>query len=219
MSLISNFQNSTNNKYSKKNIEIVVARYNENLDWLNYYSPFMTIYNKGDNMVNPEEIKLNNIGREAHTYLTHIIDNWDHLADKTFFCQGDVSDHSTYPIYEYLFNSHHLNINLDCHQSTCYQFWGHLIIHNPKYLIDFSYSPYTFGHWWDYYVRKPRPSILNFKWASGANFSVSRELIKQNSLEYYINLRNSLRECLNPEEGHFFERSWFYIFDQGIRKS
>ena len=65
---------------------LVIARYNENLEWLNYIDNKIYdiyIYNKGDN------IKLNNnlnniiitdivnIGREAHTYLYHIINHYN----------------------------------------------------------------------------------------------------------------------------------------------
>ena len=204
-----------NSQFTKKNIEIVVARYQENIDWLSEYYPFVTIYNKGDSDF-PEQKKLDNVGRESHTYLTHIIDNWDNLADKTFFCQGNVSDHPVFPTFKYLFNKEDLKINLDCHNSTCYQFWGHII---NGHLLGLDHSPYTFGQWWIQYVKKPIPHPSLFQWASGANFSVSRDLIKQNSLEYYQHLRNSLRNCPNPEEGHYFERSWFYIFDQGLCKS
>lgn len=204
-----------NSQITKQNIEIVVARYQENIDWLSQYNHFVTVYNKGDTDF-PEQKKLDNIGRESHTYLTHIIDNWDNLADKTFFCQGDVSDHPVFPTFKYLFNKRDLTINLDCHSSSCHQFWGHLI---NGHLLGLDCSPYTFGQWWIHYVKKTIPNPRNFQWASGANFSVSRELIKQNSLEYYQHLQNSLRNSSNPEEGHYFERSWFYIFDQGLRKS
>ena len=210
------FSNNKERDITKKDIEIVVARYNENLNWLNHYFKFITVYNKGNSRLCDKDIKLDNIGRESHTYLTHIIDNWDNLSEKTFFCQGYINDHATWPIYKYLFNNRHLTINLDCHQSTCYQFWGHLIINDPKYLNSISYSPYTFGQWWDKYVKKKKPFPNDFKWGSGAIFSVSKSLIKENSLEYYQNLRDSLRNCQNPEEGHYFERSWFYIFNQGV---
>jgi len=83
--------------------EIVVARYKENLDWLKKIKKSkdikITIYNKGpDDIENiPSStsiIKLPNIGRESHTYLYHIINNYDNLADQTIFCQGDSIFHS-----------------------------------------------------------------------------------------------------------------------------
>ncbi len=82
-------------------LEIVVARYNEDLEWLKKIPKEykITIYNKGlDDIKNiPSSAtitKLPNIGRESHTYLYHIIENYDKLADKTVFCQGDSIFHS-----------------------------------------------------------------------------------------------------------------------------
>ena len=82
-------------------IEIVIARYNEDLTWLKKIPKTIkiTIYNKGlDDIkiagVKYDIIKLPNIGRESHTYLYHIINNYDNLAHKTIFCQGDSIFHS-----------------------------------------------------------------------------------------------------------------------------
>lgn len=77
-------------------VELVVARYNENLSWLKKVSKKIkiTIYNKGKNDIDFPFISLPNIGRESHTYLYHIIKNYDNLSDKTIFCQGDTIFHS-----------------------------------------------------------------------------------------------------------------------------
>jgi hypothetical protein len=78
--------------------EIVIARYNENLDWLKKIKKSkdikITVYNKGKDDINVPFIPLPNIGRESHTYLYHIINNYDNLADQTVFCQGDPIFHS-----------------------------------------------------------------------------------------------------------------------------
>jgi hypothetical protein len=85
--------------------EIVIARYNEDLSWLKKIPKNIkiTIYNKGkddiENMKNLKNLKYNiiklpNIGRESHTYLYHIINNYDKLADKTIFTQGESTYHS-----------------------------------------------------------------------------------------------------------------------------
>lgn len=76
-------------------IELVIARYNEDISWLSKVKNMkITIYNKGVDDLNLNNIKLPNIGRESHTYLTHIINNYDNLADTTIFCQGDPFFHS-----------------------------------------------------------------------------------------------------------------------------
>jgi hypothetical protein len=77
-------------------IELVIARYNEDLSWLKKIpkSIKITVYNKGNDNIDFPFIKLPNIGRESHTYLYHIINNYDKLADKTIFTQGDSIFHS-----------------------------------------------------------------------------------------------------------------------------
>jgi hypothetical protein len=73
---------------------IVVARYNEDTKWLEEFNDFnIHLYNKGeDELVN--SIKLPNVGREAHTYLTHIVNNYDNLDDVIIFTQGNP-DHAS----------------------------------------------------------------------------------------------------------------------------
>ena len=76
--------------------ELVIARYNEDLTWLKDVPKTikLTIYNKGEDNIKYPFINLPNIGRESHTYLYHIINNYDKLADQTIFCQGDSIFHS-----------------------------------------------------------------------------------------------------------------------------
>jgi hypothetical protein len=61
--------------------EIVVARFNEDLSWLDQYrgNRKVTAYNKGPNEY-PGATKLPNVGNESHTYLWHIVNRYDTLA-------------------------------------------------------------------------------------------------------------------------------------------
>jgi hypothetical protein len=50
-------------------------------------------------------IKLPNVGREAETYLNHIINRWDSLAERTIFLQADVHNpREFYPFVERYFS-------------------------------------------------------------------------------------------------------------------
>ena len=71
----------------KRPLDIVVARYNEDISWTKKYQPNIIIYNKGDDHID-SSIPLPNVGRESHTYLYHIISNYNQLADRTVFVQG-----------------------------------------------------------------------------------------------------------------------------------
>ena len=73
--------------------ELVIARYNEDISWSSNFKNIRKIYNKGDELAGFDCIQLPNVGREAHTYLYHIIHNWDNLAEQTMFCQGGAHQH------------------------------------------------------------------------------------------------------------------------------
>ena len=86
-------------------MDLVVARYNEHLDWL---GPFcrkklvdrIFIYNKGtDNLIPPQcdilttvEDRFNE-GRDVETYVYHISKYYDNLGDYTLFLQANPFDH------------------------------------------------------------------------------------------------------------------------------
>ena len=92
---------------TKKDLEIVISRYNEDISWTESIEEYCTVYNKGDTL-NVDTIELNNIGREAHTYLYHIVNNYDNLSDYTIFLQGDpFNPHSPrlFDIINYILNS------------------------------------------------------------------------------------------------------------------
>ena len=77
-------------------LDIVVAHFNESLDWLSSYADFVSLYSKDQVPTNTsayrEAKKLPNWGRESHTYLHHILYNYDNLADVTLFLQGNIHD-------------------------------------------------------------------------------------------------------------------------------
>jgi len=83
-------------KFDKNLVELVVSRYNENINWVYAYNDIATVYNKGiDNISNIDNIiKLPNIGREGNTYLFHIINKYEDLKEKTVFSQGEPFTHN-----------------------------------------------------------------------------------------------------------------------------
>lgn len=106
------------------NFHLVVALYEENMSWI-FHVPYhwkITIYHKstklnllnsGFNLLNREItlIQLPNVGRESHSYLTHIYKNYDSLGDVTLFCQGNPFEQCP-DFAEYLQNKQFLGIML-----------------------------------------------------------------------------------------------------------
>lgn len=78
---------------TKGDIEIVLAVYGDDLQWCEMYAAITTVYQKKDHGTtssrNFHEVNLPNVGRETHTYLYHIVNNYDRLAEVTVFGQGN----------------------------------------------------------------------------------------------------------------------------------
>ena len=77
-------------------LTVVVARYEEDVQWTEAYSDICTLYNKGASKVEglPFVIRLPNMGREGHTYLYHILSNYNSLSQNVVFTQADPFPHN-----------------------------------------------------------------------------------------------------------------------------
>lgn len=72
-------------------VEVVVAHYDEDLTWISESAgkPNVryTVYSKSSNPP-AGSLALPNVGRESHTFLSHIVKNYESLADWTVFTQA-----------------------------------------------------------------------------------------------------------------------------------
>ena len=217
---------------STKSIVFVISRYNENLEWLKE-APFnkydVILYNKGindDYYDSPKiikKIKLENVGKCDHTYLYHIIHNYDNLADINVFLPGSINmdykmKRATKLMYEieknnssvFLYNSKNKNI-----KKSLYDFqldeWktsngANKSLNNETTLKLSEIRP--FGKW---YENKFDNVVIKHATFHGI-LSVSKEDILKRPKEYYENLIKELSDSSNPEAGHYFERSWEAVF-------
>jgi hypothetical protein len=193
-----------------KHYEIVVAKYNEDISWTKNYK-HVKVYDKskGD---------LPNIGGESHTYLTYIIENYENLPDVVFFTQGKFSDHyNTEPDYF---------INLQDKYSQNYTY-----LPSQNYFYNNESQNYDKDHLYFYKEYKLHSDKLGYRtWFKtyvdenhnidegvtlwwGAIFSVTRDCILSRPKQYYQMLLDYIPYENSPEVGHYFERSWFYIFN------
>ena len=88
-------------------VVLVIARYCEDLSWLREVGLPCRVYNKGPKIdpatlppgPTPETrvVALPNVGREAHTYLTHILAHYHHLPQYTALLQGNPFAHLAPP--------------------------------------------------------------------------------------------------------------------------
>jgi hypothetical protein len=172
------------------------------------------VYNKGGDRVETMDkhscLDLDNIGRESHTYLTYIIDNYDTLPDVVFFTQGSP-DHTGENSLEYF-----TNIKGDCSENYHVTKGPYYDFNENGHLDWNTLKPYelNFFDWFSKYISDDVDPRGDITWWMGATFSVKREKILTRPKEYYEELLEQFpKDHSNPEVGHFFERSWYYMFN------
>lgn len=187
-------------------ITIVVARYNEDLEWTKHFKNVI-IYNKGNDLSSEYiDIKLENVGREAHSYYKYICDNYDNLPEYIVFLQGNPFDHSPNLIQnlnkmidnpekqigEFTYLSEWL---IDCNLSGC---WHH------------SEIPLIQTYERIFNIRK---KSMDFIFGAGAQFAVSKQTVLKNPKPFYERIVNMLSYSVNPIEGFCIERFHPIIFN------
>jgi hypothetical protein len=213
--------------------QLIVSRYNEDTSWTKNFKNTI-IYNKGNEIQsNHPVINLENVGREAHTYLHHIIENYDNLADVNCFMQGFPFDHlkiwfgmENDALGLHRFKKQYLeipenhlmcNCALSINLNDCYK--NHLEYDKNNLPQDSRHEiPIRNNEiWHDWWYSKIDPSKLvdiykptRMFWS--ALFSVRKEAILSNSKDYYKMLIKDL-DHVHPIHAYYFESSWSYIFN------
>ena len=207
-------------------VDLIVARYNEDLEWINKVSHLFTrifIYNKGDNKIennldmfnDKNKIiyeNLKNVGREGHTYLYHIIKNYDNLGDDNIFTQAEPFDHLVKKEY----------VSVD--------FFKQVI---EKYLeSDLEFKGFGGKHYVWYVgingekkqnlVRKLHSELFenkfneNYKFNNGGIFGVNKDTIRNRSKDFFKHIINfsNFSTHINPLIGFGVERMWVLFFNK-----
>lgn len=201
--------------------ECVVAQYKENLNWLSPLKYPIHVYNKGGASIPENDFvwrweKMRNVGRESHTYLSHIIENYDELADVTMFTQGAIDDHgirlydieNAIKIASVEGRSHCAKIVED------YSNWG-MINHKGKWADELKSgnmtpAKITFGDFYKSLFKRDHPASIKVYYA--AIFAVRKDIIRMYPKEFYTEAIKHVDKSRNPGEGHYFERIWFEMF-------
>ena len=203
--------------------KLIIARYNEDLEWLKKHEDFkITVYNKGDNLPDNKFLKiinLKNVGRESHTWLYHIVNNYYHLNEINIFLQGKIDDLNCMVFKnpnDYLngINKYGFSVSRYGLLGPFHWDWHVKINKDLRYKKqwennEISRSNIGFRN----FSKKLFPEIPLFVATSYSGcFAVKKEAIQLNDHLFYQKLLDVLSQHKNPIEGHYMERLWCYIF-------
>ena len=191
--------------------KMIVARYKEDVSWTKKYN--CIVYNKGKDEIEGS-IKLDNVGRESHSYLRHVITNYHSLNDVLVFLQGNPLEH---PInFNSLFDIESTGYS-DKIQNLSGDRWGEHMSNKENFTISewkgkiANPKEYKLREWWESTTGEPYRRSPKVFW--NAEFSVKKEFILKRKLESYIAIYNTLLHSPSPVEGHYCERTWFNILN------
>lgn len=215
-----------------KHLEIVIARYNEGLEWTleEPFSRFQyTVYNKGKNdNFQKENVTtihtLPNVGKDVHTYLHHIVHNYDTLADITMFIPATM--HVTYKKHKAItLLTYSMATNFEkaiflgqystSVRNTFASFDQSIWIPTTKENQDETQGDSSlylsqlrpFGTWFDHYFGNKKVDW----WSYNNTFSIDKRDIHRNPKEYYETFLNMVSMANDTEAAHYIERSWYAI--------
>jgi len=202
---------------SDPSYRLVVARFREDVEWVDAFENY-TIYNKGrDDLASrhrANSVRLINVGREAHSYIHHIVENYDRLEDIIVFSQGNYRDHVACDPAE--FRRRVLDLG-ELGFSANIGRMGFTGTNARNFFLHEYRGPlrpkdhYDLGGWWERTTGEAYVRSRSVFW--NAIFSVRRDYILKRSRESYIKILNTLDWTANPLEAHFCERAWFNILN------
>jgi len=231
-------RNTKKQKGGNKTIDIVLARYKEKMDWFNQFKDrgFRTvhIYNKSEEPATCPTFKagsktqckihkLKNVGVCDHTYLYHIIHNWNTLADVTIFAPGSADMYNKASIIHSTIDDVFKTMNTVL---TVFSFdigAGEAMykFEMPTYPTGYKENRNTsedspqalaeirpFGAWYAAQFPGEQPKMATFFGV----MAVSRQHIHQRPKSFYENLIKQVDKHTFHEASHFIERSYPAIF-------
>jgi hypothetical protein len=207
-----------------KALEVVVAHYREDMTWLaqSDLAGNCRIYHKGgtgpdDRFPAEGQSELANVGRESHTYLTHIVNNYDRLADVTVFTQGGIADHvrrgddpARYlrRLSEAARGSNGSTFSVLA-SAVGLRWWRFRSWKGART----APAPYDFRQFCREYVGLDCDALSVLRWTPGAIVAATRTSIWRRPRESYRRLLQLVNTPGDHEVGHFLERLWFYVLD------
>jgi len=178
-----------------KKLKVIVARYNEDINWVKELDYEVIVYNKNIDDYDVFSNNLPNVGREGHTFFNYIVTNYEYLPEYVAFLQGDPQPH-------------------------CNDFID--IINKFDFSVDFKPIGPLFEETTDiqhindqvtdYAKRIGFDITLPLYYVRGGQYIISRNQIHKNPKEYYEKILDTISHEVYPFDGLNIEKTLFQIY-------
>ncbi len=228
-------------------VSLVLARYNEDINYIKnkeFENLNIYLYNKGEDIIdedilknkNIKIIKLPNVGKCDHTYLYHIIHNYNNLSNLIIFLPASfyymnfkkykglkiIKDTKQYkkPVFPLKNLKKQNYLKLYDFNITYFKtrFKVNQIINNNKNNKDMIFktkqSPIRpYGQWFEKVIDKKFKSCYDCEYVIYTGlFSVRKDMILKYNIDLYKKMISYIDDDINPEAGHYIERVWACLF-------
>jgi hypothetical protein len=191
-------------------VTIIVAKYNEDINWIQKINHNVIVYDKSDNS-NHDYVKLKNIGREGETFLYHIVNNYNNLDEVTVFLQGNPFEHMQ------LLVGWRSKLNDDEVDIVCTKINNEITdksVFSTFYQVLYNVPNGTNGVDTTKYCNKYyNENYSNFTVSPGAQYIVPKKYILSRPFEFWKTLHLAM---YNNEElnGYAQEQLWYLAFNR-----
>ena len=182
---------------------VVVAKYNEDLSWLNKLdNENVVIYNKG---IEPVKNAINriNIGREGETFLYHIIRNYDMLPEYLILLQGDPFPHMWGITPDTLQESIYNYIRQSPTDALCLLTGNYMATEPVDEYIGIDVSSY-------YSLLFDGPVPSNIVFSAGGQYIIPKKNILARPIQFYTRLHSMIfnSKITNSDDAHYVKHEF-----------
>jgi len=175
---------------------LVVARYRENIGWVDQTGWPHLIYNKGPALARPC-ITVPNKGRDTETILRYILEHYHCLPDLVVFAQGDPFPHCRDFLERLAVTNGYTEFTMNRVDETNHADFPPRVPHAKAILARFN---------------MPVPERLMF--VKGMQYAVPKEMIVSKPFDWWLELyRHSMCDARNP---WFYEMIWPEIWSLNL---
>jgi len=209
----------------------VIARYKEQNTFLGEclekagYKVITFNKHEGDNL-------LPNVGREGHTYLHYIVENYDNLPDEVLFSQCDIGDHYKSAIISRAISKNPSSVNpksqrqqhrfvfqaflnsqlLDFVGWSCDDYDARVCRIKNGFIDYLGYTSKCLGR--EITKRELAGQLLAYPQAYYGVMRVSKAGILSREKEFYKRALSLVDKEVNPMAGFYFEKVWPWMFSK-----